>query len=84
MSETPTSFNAARQIHEVLKSRQTEIEEFIRALVETESPSGDEAGSRSVVDLLAERADKIDCVSEIKRVHAPDFGQHVVIRAFAP
>jgi glutamate carboxypeptidase len=78
------SFNAARQIHEVLKSRQTEIEEFIRALVETESPSGDEAGSRAVVDLLADAAGSIDSVSEIKRVHAPDFGQHVVINAFAP
>lgn len=74
--------NAAQQIHEVLQSRQTEIEEFIRALVETESPSGDEAGSRAVVDLLAEAADRIDSVNEIKRVHAPDFGQHVVFRAF--
>ncbi len=82
MSDTPSSFNAARQIHEVLKSRQTEIEEFIRALVETESPSGDEAGSRAVVDLLAEAAGRIDCVKEIKRIHAPDFGQHIVIKAF--
>lgn len=76
------SLNAARQIHELLKSRQTEIETFIRALVETESPSGDEAGSRAVVDLLADAAGQIDCVSEIRRIHAPDFGQHVVIRAF--
>ncbi|HKR14571.1 MAG TPA: M20 family metallopeptidase [Pyrinomonadaceae bacterium] len=82
MSETPNSLNAAQQIYEVLKSRQTEIEEFIRALVETESPSGDEAGSRAVVDLLADAAGRIDSVSEIKRVHAADFGYHVVISAF--
>ena len=82
MSETPNSFRAARQIHEILKSRQVEIETFIRALVETESPSGDEAGSRAVVDLIAGEARRISCVSEIKRVDVPDFGQHLVIHAF--
>ncbi|HEU4712402.1 MAG TPA: M20 family metallopeptidase [Pyrinomonadaceae bacterium] len=84
MSDTPNSPNPARQIYELLKSRQTEIETFIRALVETESPSGDEAGSCGVVNLLTEAADRIDVVDEIKRVHAPDFGQHLVIKAFAP
>jgi len=83
MSETPNSFRAAQQIHELLKARQVEIETFIRALVETESPSGDEAGSRAVVDLLAEAAGRLDCVSDIKRVDVPDFGHHVVIEAFA-
>lgn len=82
MTETPNSFHAAQKIHEVLKARQVEIEAFIRALVETESPSGDEAGSRAVVDLIAEAARGIASVSEIKRVDVPDFGQHVVIQAF--
>ena len=83
MSETPNSFHAAQKIHELLNARQVEIETFIRALVETESPSGDVTGSRAVVDLLAETARKIECVSEIKRVDVPDFGQHLVIQAFA-
>lgn len=83
MSETPNSFRAARNIYELLQSRQVEIESFIRALVEIESPSGDVAGSRAVVDLLAGVARGIDCVSEIKRVDVPDFGQHLVIQAFA-
>lgn len=83
MSETPISFPAAQQIHELLKARQAEVETFIRALVETESPSGDEAGSRAVVDLIAEAARGIECVSEIKRVDLPAFGQHLVIQAFA-
>ena len=83
MSDTPNSFRAAQQIHELLKANQGEIESFIRALVETESPSGDEAGSRAVVDLLADAARMIGCVSEIKRVDVPDFGQHLVIQAFA-
>lgn len=83
MSANPISFTAARQIHELLNERQVEIETFIRAVVETESPSGDESGSRAVVGLLSEAAERIECVSEIKRIHAPDFGQHVVIKAFA-
>lgn len=84
MSETPNSFHAAQRIYELLKAHQDEIEMFIRSLVETESPSGDVAGSRAVVDLLAEAADRLKCVSEIKRVDATDFGQHLIIRAFAP
>ena len=83
MSETPNSFRAAQQIHELLNARQVEIDTFIRAVVETESPSGDEAGSRAVVNLIAEAAREISCISEIKRVDVPDFGQHVVIQAFA-
>ncbi|HEU4767830.1 MAG TPA: M20 family metallopeptidase [Pyrinomonadaceae bacterium] len=84
MSDTLSSLSPARQIHELLKSRQTEIETFIRALVEVESPSGDEAGSCGVVSLLTQAADEIDVVSEIKRIHTPEFGQNVVIKAFAP
>ena len=83
MSDTPNSIRAAQQIHELLKARQVEVETFIRALVETESPSGDETGSRAVVDLIAEAAGRLDCVSDIKRVDVPDFGHHVVIEAFA-
>ncbi len=83
MSANPISFTAARQIHELLNERQVEIEAFIRAVVETESPSGDESGSLAVAGLLSEAAERIECVSEIKRIHAPAFGQHVVIKAFA-
>src|SRR5215216_4429329 len=71
-----------RQIFSALQSRQTEIEAFIQALVEAESPSGDEAGSRAVVELLAQAADGLDCTDEIERVDLPGFGQHLVIRAF--
>ena len=72
----------ARQVLDRLQSRQAEIEKFIQALVEAESPSGDEAGSRAVVDLLVQAAGRLDCVNAIDRVDVSDFGQHVVIRAF--
>ena len=72
----------ARQIFAALQARQTEVEAFIRALVEVESPSGDVEGSRGVVDLLADAAERLDCVDAIERVDVPDFGQHLVIKTF--
>lgn len=72
----------ARQIRAALQARQTEVEAFIRSLVEVESPSGDVEGSRGVVDLLADAAERLDCVDAIERLDVPDFGQHLVIKAF--
>src|SRR5438045_1657135 len=72
----------AREVLARLQSRQAEIEKFIHALVEVESPSGDDAGSRTVVDLLVQAADALDCVNAIERVDVPHFGQHVAIKAF--
>jgi len=72
----------ARQILNALQTRQSEVEAFIRSLVEVESPSGDVEGSHAVVDLLAQTASGLGCVDTIERVNAPDFGQHLVITAF--
>ena len=71
-----------RQVFARLQSRQTEIEQFIQTLVETESPSRDVEGIRAVVDLLVRAAEGLDSVGAIERVDVPDFGQHVLIRAF--
>jgi len=71
-----------RRIFSALQSRQAEVEAFIQSLVETESPSGDEEGSRAVVDLLVQAAGRLKCVDGIERFDVPDFGQHLVIRAF--
>src|SRR5689334_2611880 len=72
----------ARQILAALQARQAGVEAFIQSLVEVESPSGDMEGSRAVVDLLAEAASKLPCVDAVERVDVPDFGQHLIIRAF--
>ena len=72
----------AQQILERLQTRQGEIESFMRALVEIESPSGDENGSRRIVDLLENAARELACVGEVDRVDVPAFGQHLVIKAF--
>ena len=71
-----------RKIFAALQQRQPEIEKFMQALVEAESPSGDEEGSRAVVDLLAQAASQLECVTKIDRASVPGFGQHLVIRAF--
>ena len=71
-----------RRIFDALQARQAQVEAFIRSLVEVESPSGDVEGSRAVVDLLVESASGLKCVDSIERVDVPDFGQHLVIKAF--
>src|SRR5690349_58620 len=72
----------ARGIFNALHERQAEVEAFIRSLVEVESPSGDVEGSRGVVDLLAHAAGRLECVNSIERIDVPDFGRHLVIKAF--
>ena len=74
--------SVARQIFSALQARQPEIEAFIESLVETESPSGDDQGSRAVVDLLVQHAHRLDCVDDVERFDVPDFGQHLLIKAF--
>ncbi len=80
--QTRVSSDLARDLQERFRMRQSQIVSLIRALVETESPSGDEAGSRAVVDLLARAGESAHCVNSIERVDVPHFGQHLVIRAF--
>jgi glutamate carboxypeptidase len=62
--------------------RQQEIVAFARALVEAESPSGDEAGSKAVVSLLAAAAEKIEGVT-VERLPSENYGEHLIIKAFA-
>ena len=65
-----------------LASRQDEILDSICQLVETESPSGDFAGSRAVVDLLVDIARTIPAISSIERIPVPGYGEHLRMRAF--
>jgi len=63
-------------------ARQEAIVAFARALVETESPSGDEAGSKAVVSLLAAAAAGISQFSMIERVASENYGEHLRVTAF--
>ena len=53
---------SAPQILSALQAREAEVEAFIQSLVEVESPSGDMAGSRAVVELLVQAAGEVECV----------------------
>ncbi|MGH9871715.1 MAG: M20 family metallopeptidase [Pyrinomonadaceae bacterium] len=60
--------------------RKEAIVAFTRALVEAESPSGDEAGSKAVVSLLAAAAEAISGVTKIERVGSEHYGEHLRLR----
>lgn len=77
------SRETAASLLEYFSGREEELLAFIRALVETESPSGDVAGSRAVVELLMAAAGKIDGVSSIERIESADYGEHLRVRFFA-
>jgi glutamate carboxypeptidase len=62
--------------------RKEAIIAFTRALVEAESPSGDEVGSKAVVSLLAAAAEAISGVTKIERVPSENYGEHLRLRAF--
>ena len=55
----------------------------IRRLVEVESPSGDAEGSQAVNQLLADAARAIPAVSDVQRIASPEYGEHLLITAFA-
>ncbi|HEX3280642.1 MAG TPA: M20 family metallopeptidase [Pyrinomonadaceae bacterium] len=69
-------------LSEYFLGRQTEMVAAIKTLVETESPSGDEAGSKSVVSMLANTAETIAGV-KVERVPVSNYGQHLRLTAFA-
>jgi glutamate carboxypeptidase len=83
MRESRFSMDDATKLQEHLRGREQEILALTRALVETESPSGDVEGSRAVVRLLAEAARAIDGVNDVDVIESPDYGFHLRVRAFA-
>jgi glutamate carboxypeptidase len=64
------------------RRREGELLALVGALVERESPSGDAAGSRAVVELLEREARGIEAVSGVARVGVEDYGEHLLIEAF--
>lgn len=62
--------------------RQRALLSQVRALVETESPSGNVSGSLAVVSLLADAARSIGGAMEVERIPAAGYGEHLRVRAF--
>lgn len=84
MEITPADSNvvSSGRVLDYFSGLKDQILSFVRALVEIESPSGDEVGSRAVVSLLAESARDIHGVSSIERIARPGYGEHLLVRAF--
>jgi glutamate carboxypeptidase len=74
-------FNIAG-LHQHFNKREREITALTRALVEVESPSGNEAGSKAVVSLLAAAARNIGAINSIERIACEGYGEHLRIKAF--
>lgn len=60
-----------------------EIVDLICRIVAIESPSGDLEGSCGVVELLTEKARALPSVNSIEAISSPNYGEHLLIRAFA-
>src|SRR6266550_5332352 len=71
-----------RALSDYFLGRHDAMVAFVRALVETESPSGDEAGSKAVVSLLAAAATGISRVTTNERVASENYGEHLRVTAF--
>lgn len=82
MTGQQISPSLAGQILNRFRERQSDVESFIRTLVEIESPSGDVEGSREVVAALSKAAESVSAVDTIEPVEFAGFGQHLVIKAF--
>lgn len=70
------------ELLEYFQEKQERIIRRIQQLVEIESPSRDEAGSRMVAVWLEDEVRKISDAVRFERIAAESFGEHVVIRAF--
>ncbi len=70
-------------LREHFVSRQHEVLALTCALVEAESPSGDREGNGAVVSLLANAASHLPMVNSVERFTSEDFGEHLLLRAFA-
>ncbi|HKO44631.1 MAG TPA: M20 family metallopeptidase [Pyrinomonadaceae bacterium] len=77
----PLSDEQIRSLHNYFLARQDKIVQLTRALVEIESPSGDEEGSRAAVSVLVAEAQAIEGL-RIERIAAPNYGEHLRITAF--
>jgi glutamate carboxypeptidase len=71
------------QMLEYFVKRQEQTLEFIRRLIEIESPSLDVEGSRTIADLLESNFKQLKSVASTERVEAANIGEHLIIRAFA-
>lgn len=67
----------------LIERRHEQTVQLIRTIVGLESPSGDVEGSRSVNQFLEDVARTIPSVNRVERIPSADYGEHLLITAFA-
>ncbi|HEY0426239.1 MAG TPA: M20 family metallopeptidase [Pyrinomonadaceae bacterium] len=72
----------SRKILDYFSNRAEKTIASIRDLVDIESPSRDESGSRAAVDWLEREAREISSDFQIERIYAENLGEHFLLRAF--
>lgn len=68
---------------EYFQNKEAEIVEKIRQIVDIESPSYDEEGSRNVTVWIENELRKIGSAPNIERIYREGFGEHLIIRFFS-
>lgn len=71
-----------KMLLDYFQKRQKNVLDSIHKIVEIESPSGDIAGNRAVVDWIVQEARQISNELKIERVFVNGYGEHLIIRAF--
>jgi glutamate carboxypeptidase len=74
---------AAGALLQQLTNNRNAVLALTRALVEIESPSGDLAGSRAVVSVLADAARNLPGVTTVERMPVENYGEHLRIHFYA-
>lgn len=77
-----TSNTNATAFRNYFVKRRRQILALTRALVEVESPSGDEPGSKAVVAMLAAATRTINAVTTIDRIPTESYGENLRVHAF--
>jgi glutamate carboxypeptidase len=72
----------AEALRGIFSERLGEMLMLTREIVERESPSGDEDGSRAVVKLLAQEACDIEGVTSVDRFKSEGYGEHLRVELF--
>lgn len=72
----------SKELFSCFQTRQAEILNLIREVVEIESPSFDVGGSREAVELITGEVRKISNDFIVERKFVDGYGEHLIVRAF--
>lgn len=72
-----------RKLFDYFEAKRAAILQFIRALCEIETGTGDADGSRRIVEMLENAARRLKVVDAVERIEIENLGAHLIVRAFS-